>query len=43
MAVWALGRLCAADALADLAHKHTRHESDKDVAAEWRAVMRGDQ
>jgi epoxyqueuosine reductase len=43
MAVWALGRLCAADALADLAHKHAPPERDEDVAAEWRAVMRGDQ
>jgi epoxyqueuosine reductase len=38
MAVWALGRLLAPDALASLAGEHAPGEPDEAVADEWRAV-----
>jgi epoxyqueuosine reductase len=38
MAVWALGRLCDRETLADLAQTHTPSEGDENVAAEWRAI-----
>jgi epoxyqueuosine reductase len=39
MAVWALGRLCDARSLAELAQKHALRETDEDVAAEWRYLQ----
>jgi epoxyqueuosine reductase len=39
MAVWALGRLCDADALVKLAQTHMPRENDENVTAEWRAAL----
>jgi epoxyqueuosine reductase len=39
MAIWALARLCDADAFGKLAQSRAPHESDENVAAEWRAAL----
>jgi epoxyqueuosine reductase len=39
MAVWALGRLCEAGVVAELAQTHAAREADACVKAEWRAAL----
>jgi epoxyqueuosine reductase len=43
MAVWALGRLCGAAALLELANAHIPREADENVVTEWRAALRAQQ